>query len=779
MHLRSKSTLGLLALASVIWGAASIVIQFSYSSPENRNLPFAEKLQALKAVGLSHPYWQALVLFGVICALVAYQFRRKGFSPAQFWGKEGLVESLPENRKSSSWFWIGFCVYICGLVTAESQESHYFLRDDNYTQFYPTILYACRTFWSGHWVSWNPYQLMGSPLTDLGIYSMTYPLTHVSYLAAKHLLRDESRFMDLFCWAHLSFAYVGTYFLGRKLRLSAPMATAVSVCYALSGFSLIGSRCWYYMSPTIAAIPLITSLALSFPFPDKQSWKWTVNVGVILGLLFHAGNAQMWAYTVCCFLLLLAARVLQKNSPLKAFFQAGPAMAIAVGIALPLLSPQLSATSGLSRVTLGEGILQGLTSTVYLYPFANSPFPGQSTQDGSPSGQFYYAGSIFMIVWLAAVAALVVNNGARKVLRQNPILAASLVAFLLACGYQGGIWNLMALLPVFNKFSHPIKFLPFFNLFFSLTGALLLSRALFGHTERRKMEAGLLGVLSCLMLYNSFQAHTAFYPLADAPSYQLPERFTSILKSDGYVHRIFPAGTIGTGSKGYMQGLRLNFPSAVGIVSIEGHDSLWKPRSPVTRIFEDMVAEPLETLRRYGVDFVILHRTARKEDRTFGLRLEELGEVPEVVAVEKALRGKEPLYRDNHVELYRVEGSESLAHEAGELAQPLAVSLDGNDVRVETASLAQGGKVMVNFLWRPGIEAHTGDRELIVGSDPAGRILVTLPAGIDYFHVGYHIQWKLPLLAGVLIFFVGIFWQVKPQLAADRSVEPGRLEFGD
>ena len=779
MSIRPARTIALIFLALILWGGIGAVIEtvsLGYGKHATAVLTFGLFSQVLSEL----LYWRYLAIFAVLCGIAADVFHRKKISLESFWGEKGLMDFAPGQSGGFLWLGLAFAVFAAAMGITERIQSHYFLQDDNYSQFYPGIYYAMENIWSGHRVSWNPYQLLGSPLTDLGIYSITYPITHICYLVAKHIIGDESRFMDLFCWLHLALSLVTSYFFGRKLRLSGPLAAAAALCFSLSGFALVGSRSWYYMSPALAAMPLLATLALSYSQAGTPSMGWTAAVGLTLGLLFHAGNAQMWIYCTGFFSILLLNCRWKNNLPWKVLTGVGPAILVAIGIAAPLLIPQFLATRGLERESFVEGSLSGLMSMIYPYPLVNSPMPNLQVDPSTPTGEFYYAGGLFTVVWIVGMASLFIAPGARRVARNNPLIGVSVLAFLSMLGHGGGFWTIQSFLPVLKQFAYPAKFLLFFHLFSLFTGAMLMQRFLMNQPRRREIEYGCLALLSGLMLYHASVSRAAFYVFSDAPRYELPAAVVRLMKPDGNLHRIYPAATNRGKSSGFMQSLRLSFPTMFELSSIEGYEPLWKERPKWKQISEDLIDNPLETLRIYGVDQILLHRTARKEDVSPQRVMSEvLEEFPEVVALEQAISGWEPLYKDKNIALYHLPGSEPMARSMAQPAESLPVRLDGNDVRVETASLAQGGTVMVNFLWRAGLEARAGDRELTVESDPAGRILVNLPAGVDSFHVGYHIQWKLPLLAGILMLFAGIYWQLKPQLAVNRAVKPRHLEFGD
>ena len=755
MGLRSFRTFVWAVVGLVAWGVASSVIQLVLSWDHMTGRLLLTPTVFKKAI-VEAPYWPMTAIFVILCGVVADKFRHKKLTLDQFWGPNGLSESLPDLEASSfAWLCMALAVFATSMVMLDRMSSHYFLQDDNYSIFFPGILYACRTFWSGHLVSWNPYQLMGSPLTDLGLYSLTYPVTHLCYLASK-AIGDETRFMDLFTWFHLTVALVGSFLLGRRLRLSAPVAAGVALCYSLSGFALLGSRSWYYMSPAFAAMPPMVILSLSFLVDKKPTARWTWAGGIILGMLFHAGNAQMWIYTVAFFILLLCAMVWKQGGALIHLTRALPLMLIMMGIVLPLLIPQMIATNGAERVSYGEGILGAL-------PFLFLTLPNLTGTLPSNSMQVYYAGALLTAVWFAGIASLAAVKGARGVMKENPLLVASIIAFLCAAGHQGGFWTMQTLLPVFKKFSVPAKYLPFFHLFSLLVGAMLIERGIAQHNKQRLIRFGVFVVLAAFMLNHVSVSRLSFYDFADSPAYRIPSAELAALKPDNLLHRIYPASAERGYHAGFLEGMRLDFPTVAEVASFDGYEPLSKERAQWKGVLARLEAEPLATLRAYGVETIVLHRTATKEDPSpSGHYLEELKMVPEVTAVRRALTGMEPFYRTKHVELFRLPGSEAMARSVSQPTMTLPVRIAGNTVEVETASLKEGGKVLVNYLKRPGMEAWAGERRLTVTSDEFERMVVTVPAGAASIAVGYSIGWQWPALAGLICIGLGALLERRP-----------------
>ena len=781
--LRPRWQLALFAVLLLGWFVLGSVIEMLYAQLDGLA---AQKLtfEQAKSIIATRPLWAGPVLFLIIAAMVADQLYRKKASLSAVFGEQGLHESLPES-KGSGWGWLAaaLAVLFTGFRIAEGIHAYYFLQDDNYAQFFPGILHGCRMFWSGHSAAWNPYQLLGAPLADLGIYALTYPLTHVSYLVAKYWAHDEMRMLDIFCWFHLTIACTLTYILGRKMRLSGPIAAAVAVCFALSGFALIAARSWYYMTPAMAAMPAIALLAMAFP-QGNPSWKWTCGSGVILGTLFHAGNAQMWIYVVAFFTGLLALRIWKEEAPLRRLMGAVPALLIAAGIALPLLIPQMRVTDGVTRIPVGEGIAPGMISMLYPFPLVNAPLPdGMGMDRDNPTGQYYYAGTLFTLAWMIGLGALVVCRGARHQLKQNPFLCVSLIAFLLALGHQGILWTFHTRLPFLIQFTCPSKFLPFVHLFSLLVGAMLVERFLSSSARRATLQAASFVVLSALMLYHAGLCREAFYVWADSPNYDLPAELATLLTKNGTVHRVYPAAPPRAPGSHFVQSLQHNFPTLLQVSSFEGYDPLIRDNAPFLAIGAALFSNPMEILRRYGVEYVVVHRSTRAPvlSPNQGVHmLEDLRFVPHISSIEKAFTNQAPIFQNPQIAVYEVTQTEPIAR-FEHSTTAMETKIEGADIVVNTGQ--QTGEMLLNYIHRPGITASANGRQLEVRAGPFGKIAISVPKETRSVRVGYNIGWMTGSAIGLFVIFAGMLLQISNFLAltsrSQASESTAAMQFPD
>ena len=261
---------------------------------------------------------------------------------------ESAAPEAGSRSRSAFWLVAAFLVLaICGVVL-ENLESYYFTQDDNYSQFFPGMLAGCRAAFAGTFPNWNPHQFLGAPLAEVGTYALTYPPTYLSYALATYVLGDELATVEVFCWMHVVAGLAASFWLGRRLGLPASLSAAMSLSFVLSGYALIGGRSWFYMVPTFAFAPLLGVSLHSLTRRDP-TWRWLVGTGVVIGLYFHAGNAQMWAYGVSFYCLALGWCTLAGAIPWRRMFRSLAVLAVGLGVAAPLLVPQFLGIRGLDR----------------------------------------------------------------------------------------------------------------------------------------------------------------------------------------------------------------------------------------------------------------------------------------------------------------------------------------------------------------------------------------------------------------------------------------------
>ena len=693
-----------------------------------------------------------IVFFGLLMIAVARYLKVSGQDAASIFGAGGLEHGF-SHPQTVGWVWLTLAMTATaiGLGIAESVRRYYFVQDDNFAEFLPGIIYGCRELFAGRFANWDPYQLMGMPLADLGIYALTYPGTYLSYGIAKYLLGDELRVIDVFCWLHLVLASGVVYLVGRQLRLWGPIAAAVAVCFALSGYDLIAGRSWYYMTANALWFPALLLLGLRFD-PNRLRWSWTATVGLCMGLFFHAGNAQMCFYSVSSLLLLVLLRKVKEEWHWQSLAYVLPGLLIGVGLSLPLMIPQLKVTAGLLREPIGEGIERGLFSLLLPNPFVNSlMFNKLGTDPSAPGGEFYFAGGLFVFAWFLGIAAICVGRDGLKAFRANPLLTLSVVAFLLALGRNGGLWVIHTQLPILSRFSQPSKFLAFAQLFMLLIGALFVQRICSGLKHRRAAAGGVFALLVALMFHHASLSTEAFYTYGDRPDFKISQ---GLLQSIGQ-ERVFSAAPSKGGQPGFLSNLLCNTGTLAQVNSMDGYESLWRLKHPYVGLQNAFVDDQLGTLKKYGVTRLLINDAVKHPVLSNNKENHSAEQLPAewIEKLSRLSRQQPPLFIGGMASVFGIEGSDPLARRERDLA-PLPVQISQGDIVVGGLSQA-GDDIMVNYLWRPGIAAYAGGQRVETRPDPFSRVLLTLPIAAKEVRVRYEVDWGTAISFGLASVLAG------------------------
>jgi hypothetical protein len=660
-----------------------------------------------------------------------------------------------------SWLIAGFLVLVISGIVLENVEPYYFTQDDNYSQFFPGMLVGCRAAFAGAFPNWNPHQFLGAPLAEVGTYALTYPPTYLSYAVATYALGDELATIEVFCWLHLAVGFVGFFWFGRRLGLAPPLGAAMSLSFVLCGYALIAGRSWFYMVPTFAYAPL---LAVSIHSLSKRDpgWGWLLGTGAVIGLYFHAGNAQMWAYGVSFYCLALVWCTLSGAIPWRRLIGAAAAIAVGLGLAAPLLVPQSLAIRDLYRVGGGGGnALAGLHAMLLPYPLGRADAPADlGTMHLHLFGQLYYAGSLFTLTWLAGLLVAWLYPGRTRSLLANPLFALGLVALLLCIGEAGVLWYVQAKLPVFNKFKHPVKVLPFFHFFSLAFGAVVVHRL-----TRRSRSPGRWRTLAFvavagLLVYHASLARTSFYSFSDRPYPEMPEGILRVLKRGEEPVRVMPVAQARSTAEHFTLSLTNSFASVYGIDSYWGHDPLVSFRPEFQRIERAAEADMLETLRRVGVSYLLVHSTSDSPVLSVNpsVRWQETRNLHILEPVRSYYAGREPVAEARDLRLFRLDGADPMAFPADEPNRPLPVAHVPSGARADLSRLPEGGEVVINYLWYENIRVTADGRPVPSASDEYGRIRAQVPPGTQAVTVRYRSPWGLGTAIGLALVLLGAGW---------------------
>ncbi|MDQ2730975.1 MAG: hypothetical protein M3Y56_04895, partial [Armatimonadota bacterium] len=524
------------------------------------------------------------------------------------------------------WLPLGLVFLVGCLVFLERMQSFYFTQDDNLVQFLPTILQSSRSLWQGIFPTVNPYQFLGSPTASLGTYALTYPPTYFSYWVARTLLHNEYLTCEVFCVTHLIAGYFTGYWACREARVGRALSATGSLCLALSGFILMAGRSWYYMTPVVFWSPLFVISTVRLQ-RGRTGWKWALGTGLLIGVYFHAGNAQMWIYAVLFWALSIALLKIFGGIPRPSLGWTFAAVGLGIGIVSPLLVPQALVTAHVFRPQGYEWTLEDRVLSLLL------PIPldqvdhlfSAHTLGRVQFWQLFYSGTLFYAASFWAVGALVLYGFRRRLIADNIWLVCAVVAFLFAMGPSGILWPLFYMAPPFDKFQHPVKFVAFLNLFVVIGGGKVIQRYL-DHSTRKKLgERALFFVVCGLLAFHCSLSRTAWYWYGDKPYPPLPAPMarlllpagaslsngagpsTALFWTGGAQGRVFSFAPKRSPMPGFANALNQNYPSVKGISAFAGYDPLVDNSVEFLRLKLRLRADPVGTARAFGVRWLVVH----------------------------------------------------------------------------------------------------------------------------------------------------------------------------
>jgi hypothetical protein len=569
-------------------------------------------------------------------------------------------------------------------------EPHYFNQDDNFVQFTPVILGASRFFFAtGHLPLWNPYQYLGQPVYAISTYALSYPFTYISYAIAHYILGNDLYVLDVFYWLHAVLGFCVMLAILRHFKMHFMLQFLAAACFTFSGYFLIAGRSWYYMIPTLLWLP---SLFLVMLKREQLQGYWWLALGGVVGLYFHAGNAQMWVYVMLCCGLYWLWEVARKRQ-VTLVIDSVCAGLLALAIMTPILLPALEHLAEVSRSGGGGANIAASLAAMFLPgPLVDGADPhGMASVHPETIGQLYYSGTIFTvsavlcIIWLMGQKAPWQSKRCWQIL---PWVACLLFSFVAALG--GTVWTLLAHLPVLDKFSHPFKFLPLIHFFSIVVGTLFLSWLLHDVPTRysRLVFAALAVVVTLLLQHHLVRSRTAFYSYLETAYPELSQELYAELSTAQRVFAVAPPRFRG---QQYVWSFVHNLGTVYQQQVFSGYDPLCGYSMPNLLINRNLVNKQA-SLADYGVSHLVLYDPRKQE-----------------------------------VQVRKLEHVKPLAYINDAQQTPVSVQVDWQGMYLDLAQLKRpiAADLVVNFAYRKPYTATTEHNTAVpLAADENMRLLV-------------------------------------------------------
>lgn len=663
--------------------------------------------------------------------------------------KDSLSIEIIEQDKTrwdSKYLWSGFLIFILSIFFLEKfHHPYFFTNDDNFHQFLPSILWGCRSLFNqGIFAEINPYQNVGIPLASAGVYALTYPFTYLSYAFSRFVLHNEYATLDVFCILHLVIAYFSAYYAAKSCGVKDYLRVAFALFYSLSGYNLVFGRSWYYIAPVSAFAPLMI-VSINYLVKNKPNLKWILSTGLVLGLLFHAGNVQMWVYTVMFFAMSVFLMFLLKKINFKRMLWAILPVILAVAIAGPLLIVSLELFKHIQRNPIENVDILFQNFPAILVPNGIINFL-QNPLFNLYYGEALFSGGIFIFICAVAVLSVIQHpkNRLFRFIEANPWLIIGLIALWIGFGENWGLWNIIHSLPMLNNFTTPHKLTVFVNLFLNLAGVIILSRQKL--IEDKKFRNGF-----CLTVLAIFCFH--IYKANNSPFNYMIEPYADVSKIEQSIHdlrshRVMSLAMERSGNLKYPLSMANNFATVYGIYSTNAYDDDLEQSLP-----ENAKLYKLENFyNEYGVKYVFYQHFVR-------FPIFKMAEIVNEEFLDTQPQYKK-IYKDSdNITIYQTKWYKPLAYVQDTL-QPLKINFTGFGAIVDTSDLTKTSDVVVNMIYFPNYRAYLdGGKQTKINKDSYNRIVINIGQGNKILTVKYHSPWEKGYAFGgvlLLIFVCGL-----------------------
>ncbi len=674
-----------------------------------------------------------------------------------------MVSQPDSNAQGWTWFGIGAVLLLLALTLVESIHSYYFCNDDNIASELPGMVFVCRNVWKGIVPEYNPYNYMGMPVLSQGR-GWTYPPVAASYAIARHLLGNEYLLMEVFAAIHLAVAYGAMFVLARRLEMCGPVACLTSLSFVVSGAVLIMGRCWHPFLSMAALGPLL-ALSADRLRTGPVGWRWALGCGAVIGMAYHSGFPQLWFFAMLFFGLHVTALWAWQLIPLRRALWVLPAVMLGMATIVPLLYQQWRLSRDMVAFdSYGEGVGRHLLAFVLPYPLRHDTLPnGWGSLNLRFGGHFFYSGMILTLLFLAAVVHWLYSMRQPRRPRSGMHIwtMCAIVAFLFCLGYSGGLWYLIAKLPVGLK-NHPFRVMPFFVLFSVVAGGLMLERIVrrFPAMPWLATAIGLFGLV--LLFQHVYCARAAFYAYGFAPYPKLPTEFEKLLRSpapETPYRNLFCAPQRSTDPT-YAFSMPQQLPTAYELPAFDGYDPVVNVKPPFMNAIGRLLdGNPAEAMRAYGVRWLLVHKMIARMPVVSGTSSSSL----EVMAIFMSLLKTVPF-----VQIHEVTGMEEILSvaEVGNVdplcfrtdarSVPLPIRLDGRGIHADLGSSPGPGRVVVNFLFYPDLHAYADGVRVAAEVDEWGRMLVAVPGGTQRLDVLYQPTWLVGFLLAIVPLLLGL-----------------------
>ncbi|MDO5308521.1 MAG: hypothetical protein Q4G03_03375 [Planctomycetia bacterium] len=220
-----------------------------------------------------------------------------------------VVKTMPSQL---GLFLVPLALFCALFLPAFHANTRFSYRDVAF--YYYPLFEQIQKSWENHVVPlWNPYDNLGQPLLADPTASVFYPFKLLFFLSSYHCLSYSFCF-KVYIWLHIGIAYLTSYRLSRRIRISRLGAHLSALSYTFSGQTLFQySNVVYLVGAAWSPAILLWGLDLATSDSLKALFKRGLKLSTLLALVIFGGEAQIAYLTLLVITALLFSQQLRKR----------------------------------------------------------------------------------------------------------------------------------------------------------------------------------------------------------------------------------------------------------------------------------------------------------------------------------------------------------------------------------------------------------------------------------------------------------------------------------
>lgn len=599
-------------------------------------------------------------------------------------------------------------------------DMYYFMQDDNYAQFTPTLLQGFKGWYTqGTIPTYNPLQYGGVGTMEYSTYAFWYFPAHISYIVAQYVLGNALYFNFIFALLHFAVGYYFMYKVATKLGVQYMLALAAGLCYVYSGYTIMAVRSWYYVAPTVAFLPIFCYGIACIKLFTVRNYI----LAVVLGIVYiYSGNFQYFVYTS---ILICSLYLYKFGLHVKGIGSLLLIITIIFICYLPQLLLTYHAIHNVHRSSGGQGIVGGLASMLFPFVTHNAMPNGWGTPGLQVyTSYFYYGGYTLLSAALLYIMLVSIRPKWLFTFRHIPLFQAYffglVICLIMALGVPGILWYIVGKLPLFNLFSHPFKFLLYVQFFGILCGVVLIQHVLKQYAVKYTYLF-LIQSIGCVV-WQVIHTQDAFFAYNYTKPYQAPN-YNAVLHTN-HNYRIMPLAVSRSTATNYDQSLTMNFATMQTIPSIYGYEPLYNHFWNVE-----------ENYSAYGVRYIIQSNYKPSNPLYIG--------TTNLLSKLHNYHTLAPIYTDSIYTIWENKTYTPLVVIYNNEMQPIydagTLSFNNNGISYITNYKQQVHNVLLNYTYTPHCKVYINNVQYPIVPDALNRIVIPCNTIINSIKLVYKV----------------------------------------